>query len=149
MSVAGGRMQRVATNISGYCAEPDWSRANPNKLVYSSDMVNGYTYVAFELLKFRSGTQMKGINFGGGGPAVAQTLGGHTMAYAGDPSVVGEHVLSGKLKGIAVTDYRRWEALPNIPTCKELGYDVIWFFWRGALVKKGTPMDRVKFLSDG
>lgn len=127
----------------------EYAKANPNKLVYSSDNVNGFTFVAFEMLKFRTGTQMKGINFGGGGPAITQVLGGHTMAYAGDPSVVGEHILAGKLKALGVTDFKRWEALPNVPTCREAGFDVIWHFWRGCLVKKGTPTDRVQKLSDG
>lgn len=127
----------------------EYAKANPNKLVYSSDNLNGFTFVAFEMLKYVSGTQMKGINFGGGGPAISQLLGGHTMAYAGDPSVVGEHIAAGKVKALGVTDFKRWENLPNVPTCREAGFDVIWHFWRGALVKKGTPPDRVKKLSDG
>lgn len=124
-----------------------YAKANPNKLVYSSDNVNGFTYVAFEMLKFKTNAEMKGIDFGGGGPALTQVLGGHTMAYAGDPSVVGEHILAGKLKGIAVTDYQRWKTLPDVPTCQEAGVDVIWHFWRGVLVKTGTPQDRVQKLS--
>lgn len=35
MSAAGGRPQRVTVGISGYCAEPDWSRANPNKIAFT------------------------------------------------------------------------------------------------------------------
>jgi tripartite-type tricarboxylate transporter receptor subunit TctC len=126
----------------------EYARANPNKLVYSSDNVNGYTYVAFEMLKFRAGVEMKGINFGGGGPAVTQVLGGHTMAYAGAPSVVGEHILAGKLKGLGVTDNNRWETLPDVPTCQEAGVDLIYHYWRGILVKKGTPQDRIQTLSN-
>lgn len=126
-----------------------YAKANPGKLVYSSDNVNGFTYVAFEMLKLASGTKMKGVEFGGGGPAMAQVLGGHTMAYAGAPSVVGEHIKSGKVKGICATDYVRWKALPEVPTCKEAGADIIWHFWRGVLVKTGTPADRIKRLSDG
>ena len=126
-----------------------YAKANPGKLVYSSDNVNGFTYVAFEMLKLASGTKMKGVEFGGGGPAMAQVLGGHTMAYAGAPSVVGEHIKSGKVKGICATDYERWKALPEVPTCKEAGADIIWHFWRGVLVKTGTPADRIKRLSEG
>lgn len=126
-----------------------YAEENPGKLVYSSDNKNGFTYVAFEMLKLKTGTKMKGIDFGGGGPAIAQVLGGNTMAYAGDPSVVGDHIEAGTVKAICATDYERWETLPDVPTCKELGVDVIWHFWRGALVKKGTPEDRIKRLSDG
>ena len=42
-------MQRVATNISRYCAEPDWSRANPNKLVFTAGVGRGYQLAVFEM----------------------------------------------------------------------------------------------------
>ncbi|MGH7263721.1 MAG: tripartite tricarboxylate transporter substrate binding protein [Candidatus Rokuibacteriota bacterium] len=121
----------------------------PDKVVYSSDNVNGPTYVVFELLKQKTGTKMKAVNFGGGGPAVTALLGGNTMAYAGDPSVVGDHIKAGSLKGMCVTDETRWKGLPDVPTCREAGLDIVYHFWRGVLVPKDTPPDRVKKLSDG
>jgi TolB protein len=35
MSASGGSAQRVTTGISSYCAEPDWSRTDPNKIVFT------------------------------------------------------------------------------------------------------------------
>jgi len=35
MSTAGGTPTRVTSGVSGYCAEPDWSRANPNKIAFT------------------------------------------------------------------------------------------------------------------
>jgi tripartite-type tricarboxylate transporter receptor subunit TctC len=125
-----------------------YAKANPGKLVYSSDNVNGFTYVAFELLKRAGGVEMKGIPFGGGGPAIAQVIGGHTMAYAGDPALVADHITAGKVKPICVTDLARYPTLPDVPTCKEAGYDIVWQFWRGVLVKKGTPPEAVAKLRD-
>lgn len=126
-----------------------WAKANPGKLVYSSDNVNGLTYVAFKMLEQIAGAPMKGIEFGGGGPAMTQLLGGNTMAYAGLPPVVGDHVLSGKVKAICTTDTQRWPALKDVPTCEEAGARIIWHFWLGALAPKGTPPDRVEKLSEG
>lgn len=127
----------------------DYAKANPDKLVYSSDNMNGLTYVAFEMLKKETGTKMKGVEFGGGGPAITQLLGGNTMAYAGLPTVVGEHITSGAVKPICVADTQRWDGFKDVPTCTEAGAPIIWHFWLGALVPKGTPADRVKRLSDG
>src|SRR6516164_1747088 len=101
----------------------DWAKANPDKLIYSSDNVNGPTHIA-------------------------NLLDSNTMAYAGDPSVVGEHILGGKLKGLCVTDTQRWASLPNVQTCREAGIDIVFHFWRGVLVPKGTPADRVATLSE-
>lgn len=127
----------------------DWAKANPDKLIYSSDNVNGPTHIVFLLLEHKSGAKMRALQLGGGGPAITNLLGGNTMAYAGDPSVVGEHILGGKLKGLCVTDTQRWASLPNVPTCREAGVDIVFHFWRGVLVPKGTPADRVAKLSEG
>jgi tripartite-type tricarboxylate transporter receptor subunit TctC len=134
------------TDLRGMVA---WAKANPDKLVYSSDNVNGLTYVAFEMLKLRSGSSMRGVELGGGGPAIAQLLGGNTMAYAGLPVVVGDHIKSGAVKPLCVTDDVRLEAFKDIPTCREAGADVVWRFWLGAMVPRGTPPERVAALSEG
>jgi TolB protein len=49
MSAAGGAATRLATNISGYCAEPDWSTANPNKIAFTARMGRGYQIGVFDL----------------------------------------------------------------------------------------------------
>ncbi|MBX3748497.1 MAG: PD40 domain-containing protein [Opitutaceae bacterium] len=50
----GGSMQRVATNISGYCAEPDWSRANPNKIAFTARIGRGYQIAVHDFSKGKS-----------------------------------------------------------------------------------------------
>ncbi len=45
----GGTMTRLATNISKYCAEPDWSAAEPNKIVFTAGMGRGYQTAVFDL----------------------------------------------------------------------------------------------------
>ncbi|MCR9088642.1 MAG: tripartite tricarboxylate transporter substrate binding protein [Rhodobacteraceae bacterium] len=126
-----------------------YAEANPGDLIYSSDNLNGWTYTVFELLKARTGADMTGVEYGGGGPAVARLLGGETMAYAGDISVVGEHIESGDLVPLCVTDTVPVEALPDVPTCPDAGYDVVFQFWRGVLAPAGTPDEVVVALSDG
>jgi tripartite-type tricarboxylate transporter receptor subunit TctC len=122
---------------------------NPDKLVYSSDNVNGWTYVAFKALMHKTGTKMRGIDFGGGGPAVANILGGNTMAYAGAPAVVGEHVKGGALIALCTAGKERALTLPDVPTCTETGYDVMWQVWLGVLAKKGTPEPVLAKLREG
>ena len=126
----------------------DWAKANPDKFKYSSDNVNGPTHIVFLLLGQKTAAKMTPVHLGGGGPGIANLLGGNTVAYAGDPSVVGEHIEAGKLKGICVTDEKRWGPLKDVPTCREAGMDIVFHFWRGVLVRKNTPADRVKILSD-
>jgi TolB protein len=49
MSAAGGAMQRLATNISRYCTEPDWSRADPKKIVFTAGVARGFQTAVFDL----------------------------------------------------------------------------------------------------
>jgi tripartite-type tricarboxylate transporter receptor subunit TctC len=125
------------------------AKANPNRIVFSSDNVNGLTYTAFEMLKKEAGIQMRGVDFGGGGPAVTALLGGNTMAYAGLPAVVGEHIEAGKLTALCVSATERLARFPNVPTCAEAGAPITWLFWLGVMAPRGTPPDRIAHLSEG
>jgi len=49
MSVSGGDMSRLGTNISRYCAEPDWSLADPTKIVFTAGVGKGYQVAIFDL----------------------------------------------------------------------------------------------------
>jgi TolB protein len=46
--VNGGSPTRLATNISKYCAEPDWSAADPSKIVFTAGMGRGYQTAVFD-----------------------------------------------------------------------------------------------------
>lgn len=47
----GGAMQRVQTNISGYCAEPDWSHANGDLIAFTAASGSGYQVAVFSFSK--------------------------------------------------------------------------------------------------
>jgi len=64
----GGTMQRVATNISGYCAEPDWSRANPNKIAFTTRIGRGYQIAVHDFSKGKS-AQVSNARFDGVEPS--------------------------------------------------------------------------------
>ncbi|HEX2860487.1 MAG TPA: biopolymer transporter Tol, partial [Lacunisphaera sp.] len=48
LPVTGGTMSRLATNISKYCAEPDWSAADPSKIVFTAGVGRGYQTAVFD-----------------------------------------------------------------------------------------------------
>jgi TolB protein len=49
MPAGGGQMQRVGTNVSGYCAEPDWSAGDPNKIAFTARMGRGFQIAVYDL----------------------------------------------------------------------------------------------------
>ena len=64
---------------------------------------------------------MQVIGYRGGGPALTDTIAGHTTAMVEPvPSAI-QHVRSGRLKVLAVTSPKRAASLPNVPTVAESG----------------------------
>ncbi|WP_158305519.1 PD40 domain-containing protein [Opitutus terrae] len=63
MSVAGGVPSRITSGISRYCAEPDWSRANPNKIAFTM-RAGGYQIGVLDL-STRKGAQVSKAPFDG------------------------------------------------------------------------------------
>lgn len=51
MSASGGSPQRVPTNISGYCAEPDWSTGDANKIAFTTRIGRGFQIAVYDLAK--------------------------------------------------------------------------------------------------
>ena len=49
MPASGGTMTRLPTDISKYCAEPDWSAGDPNKIVFTAKVGSGYQVAVFDL----------------------------------------------------------------------------------------------------
>lgn len=49
MSTVGGGASRLPTNLSRYCAEPDWSRGNPNKIAFTTRVGSGFQVAVYDL----------------------------------------------------------------------------------------------------
>ncbi|QNB46528.1 hypothetical protein BR63_09525 [Thermanaerosceptrum fracticalcis] len=81
--------------------------------------------------------------FNGAAPAVTDLVGGHIQAATVSPAEVQSQVKAGQLKMLAVMSPERNPNFPDVPTFKELDYDINFGTWRGLAVPKGTP-DNVK-----
>jgi len=64
MPAAGGIPQRVSYDTSRYCAEPDWSRTAPDKVVFTMKVGDNYQIGVLELSK-RRGEQVSKAPFDG------------------------------------------------------------------------------------
>ena len=50
-----------------------------------------------------------------------------------------QHVRGGKMRALALTGEKRSHTMPDVPTLKELGIDVVAYAWWGILAPAGTP----------
>ena len=95
------------------------ARSQPGKLAFASVGNGTPSHIAGELLKLRTGIDILHVPYKGGGPAVADTLGGQVpLLMVSMPAVIG-HVRSGKLLPLAVTTRKRNPGAPEIPTVAE------------------------------
>jgi tripartite-type tricarboxylate transporter receptor subunit TctC len=132
-------------------------KANPGRYSYASSGVGTMSHLAAELFKLSVGVDMAHVPFGGGSPALASALGGHTpILFA---TGLTANIKDGSLRALAVTSAKRTPALPGVPTFAEAGYPGLEsVFIQGMLAPAGTPrpiidqwhreIDRIVALAD-
>jgi len=125
-----------ATNIKELIA---LARAKPGTLNYASGGAGTANHIAGELFKYMTGTDIVHVPYKGGGPALADVVGGQVQLLFNTMTSTVGFMNSGKLRALAVTGKRRSPSVPNLPTVAEAGvpgYDV--GAWFGIVVPRGT-----------
>ena len=100
------------------------AKANPGKVSYAHAGVGGATHVGMEEFASVAGIQFNHVPYKGGSEALQGVLGGHVDALA-DSSSWAPHVEAGKLRLLATWGELRTARFKNVPTLRELGYDVV------------------------
>jgi tripartite-type tricarboxylate transporter receptor subunit TctC len=126
----------------------DDAKARPGQISYSSSGIYGTLHMAMEIFAHAAGIKMNHVPFSGGGPALTALLGDHVQALASGPGPVIPQVKAGKVRVLATWGEKRLDALPEIPTFKELGYDVQFYIWSGLFAPQGVPEPVMKTLRE-
>jgi len=117
----------------------DDAKQNPNKLIFSSSGLYGALHLPAALLIKAAGIQLKHLPTAGGGPALTAVLGNNAQALVSSVAAANAQMKAGKLRALACFSAKRAAAAPDVPTLKELGYDVEFSIWVGLFAPKGTP----------
>jgi len=124
------------------------AKAKPGQLNFASSGLGSSPHLAGEYFNMRAGTQIKHIPYKGGGPAIADVMGGHVQFLFSTVVQGIPHIKSESLKAIAIGSLKRSAALPDVPTIAESGipgYDVT--NWFGILGPRDMPRHIVEKLS--
>lgn len=124
------------------------AKKRPGAISYSSSGIYGTLHMAMEMFSHAAGIKLNHVPYGGAGPALTAVLGGHQDMLASGPAVLIPHVKAGKLRALAGWGAKRVAAMPDVPTFKELGYDIEFYIWAGAFAPKGTPEPIMKKLRE-
>ncbi len=122
-------------------------KASPGKFSYASAGVGTGAHLTGELFRSSLSLDVVHVPYGGGGPAIAASVAGHTPISVGSPAATIPQVKDGKLKALVVGGAKRLRGLPGVPTMREAGYpQVECDAWVGVLAPAKTPKDIVTLL---
>lgn len=123
-----------------------FAKENPGVVTIGSSGTWVANHLAYLLLEKAAGVKFTYIPFTGSGATAPALLGGHVSAVMAHPTMVVQY--KDQVRCLAVASEERSEALPDVPTFKEYGYDtVIEGSYRGVAVPPGTPKDIVDKLA--
>jgi len=122
-------------------------KANPNKFTFASPGIGTTPDLAAQLFKVTYNLNYAIAPYKGGGPVAQAVLANEVPMSFVALTPTTQLVLSGKLRGLAVTTKKRSAALPDVPTLAEAGIigqesETM----QGVFVPKGTPKEIVDLL---
>ena len=125
-----------------------WLKANPAKANYATSGAGTVPHFTGLLMGQETSIPLTHVAYKGGAPAAQDLLGGQIPLMVDTASETIEHHRSGKLRILAVTGESRSAALPEVPTLKELGYNVVADAFFGLYGPANMPADRTQKISD-
>jgi len=117
----------------------DDAKKRPNELIFSSSGLYGALHLPTALLMKAAGFQMRHLPTAGGGPALNAILGNNSQVLVSSIVASNAQMKAGKLRALACFGAQRAASLPDVPTLKELGYNIEFYLWVGMFAPKGTP----------
>jgi tripartite-type tricarboxylate transporter receptor subunit TctC len=125
----------------------DDAKKRPDGIIFSSSGLYGALHIPMALyLKAAGGLKMRHLPTNGGGPALTAFLGNNAQVLVSSVSACLAQVKAGKAKPLVLFGANRSKALPDVPTMKELGYNVEYYLWVGMFAPKGTPSNVIAYL---
>ena len=124
------------------------AKKNPGEIRMGGAYAPGTDAVIGHLIQKETGIKFNYIPFKSGGEFLVALLGGHIEVAIPNPGEALPQVEAKKLRALCVTSQKRMEQLPEIPTLKELGYNVAFQQLRSIAAPKDLPGEAVKYYED-
>ena len=115
------------------------AKAKPGQLTFGSAGNGGFHHLSAELFKTLTGTDMRHIPYGAGGP-YADLVSGQVPLMFDTFSPFLPNIKAGKLRALAVSGKQRRPQVPAVPTFIEAGLPAFdSSAWYGPVAPAGTP----------
>lgn len=125
----------------------EFAKKNPGTTMGNSGALTVAHLPALQL-EIMGGMSFTHVPYAGGGPLRQACLSGEVQAGVG-PSVWAAQDHGDKLlRALAVTGEERHPDMPDVPTFRELGYEIDTMLTFGVFAPKGTPEEKLAFIEE-
>ncbi|MDO9708722.1 tripartite tricarboxylate transporter substrate binding protein [Paracraurococcus lichenis] len=116
------------------------AKAKPGGLDYGTTGIGSDDHIMMLAFEALAGLpSLTHVPFAGVAPLIPQLLGGHLDMGVGNTTELAPLAREGKMRGLAVASAQRVPELPEVPTFRELGYDIVAAAARGIIAPPGLP----------
>ena len=126
----------------------NFAKANPGKSRWGASNPASLERLAMERLARATGIKAAIVPHEGGGDQMIGVLNGTYDIGIGEIQELKGQLEAGKIRLLAVLSEKRLDTLPNLPTAKELGYNVVVTKFRGIAGPKGVSDEIAKAWED-
>ena len=115
---------------------------------WGGTQIGGVDHISAMAFAKAAGGSIDYVPFDGGGEIVTNLVGGNIQAAGLNVTEAKDQIEAGEFRALAVMAEERIAFLPDTPTLKEKGMDVVFSTVRGYLVHKDTPPERIAALEE-
>jgi tripartite-type tricarboxylate transporter receptor subunit TctC len=115
------------------------AKAKPDTVTIGNVGNGSLAHLTTIVLNQTAGVQLVPVPYKGGGPLSTDLMGGQVELGMASTAAQAQHVRGGKMRALVLTGDKRSHTMPDVPTLKELGIDVVAHAWWGILAPAGTP----------
>ncbi|MCC5987934.1 MAG: tripartite tricarboxylate transporter substrate binding protein [Pararhodobacter sp.] len=129
----------------------DWvaaAEAEPGTITFGHASPLGLVHLPLILFEMETGLENVHVPTSGGGETRSLIMGGHIDLGMTLPPSIASEVASGELTALGVFSEERSPVLPDTPTFREAGYDVVLPAWLMIFATSDVPAETVEFLQD-
>jgi tripartite-type tricarboxylate transporter receptor subunit TctC len=125
----------------------DYARQRPGQLNFASAGIGGTNHLVFEMIMQATGIRLAHVPYRGAGLAAADLISGQVQVMIDSLAASLGNLQGGKLKALGVTTAERQPQLPDLPTLREQGVDVVYPGWASIVAPAGIPAETMRTLN--
>ncbi|MSQ72518.1 MAG: tripartite tricarboxylate transporter substrate binding protein [Betaproteobacteria bacterium] len=117
----------------------DAAKLGADPISYASSGIGSLQHLLGELIARETGARFSHIPYRGGGQAVSDLVAGHVRLGMLGIAPLLPHIQAGRVRALAVSTAERVPSLPDVPTLKQAGVNLVATSWTGLAGPKNMP----------